>query len=457
MPALSRSRPPVLCRRMFRIRFLSCLFLSCCFAGLAAPLGVRAETTRPVPAPAVSGAVLEKVLLVSRHGIRSPTKPLATLEKKTGRTWSAWPVPPGELTDHGRADLALMGQFLQSWYAPLLPPASAPCASTRAVFVWADSADTRTRQSGDILTHALTQGCTSTAQSLPAGQHDPLFNALAAGREHLDQQRVMQSLTRAFQEDTAPGRPGAQAASALQAVFAPTGCQQRKGPCFSAPTVLSWKKGLPHAEGGLNLSASTAENLLLEYVQGLPSTVFDDARTAPDNNAARTRQLLEVVLPAHALQSDRLRRLPALAVPRGHVLAETLLAALAEQTVTLPGGSTLPPPARLILFAGHDTTLDMLATLFGLDWAFADQPDRTAPDTTLAFELWRRPDGQKDIRFRVFHQSLEQLRQTQPMSRQTGQGAPQLLHSRFCPAPAQAACTVEDLTLSLNKLKEQDL
>lgn len=442
---------------MLRIRFLSCLLLSSCVAGFAMPLAGHTEPSRPASGSAPSGAVLEKVLLVSRHGIRSPTKPLASLEKKTGRTWSGWPVPPGELTDHGRANLALMGQFLQSWYAPLLPQASTPCASATAVFVWADSADTRTRQSGDILSHALTQGCTSAAQSLPAGRHDPLFNALAAGQAHLDPQRVMPPLTRAFQQDTAPDSPEAQAASALQAVFAPNGCQQRKGPCFSAPTALSWKKGLPRAEGGLNLSASTAENLLLEYEQGLPSTVFGSSSTATDSTAARTRQLLAAVLPAHALQSDRLRRLPALAVPRGHVLAEILLAALAEQPVSLPDGSAVPASARLILFAGHDTTLDMLATLFGLDWSFPDQPDRTAPDTTLAFELWRLPDGQKDVRFRVFHQSLEQLRQAQPLSPQAGQGAPLLLHSRFCPNSAQAACTPDDLTLSVNKLKEQDL
>lgn len=449
----------MLYRLMLRIRFLSCLLLASGFAGLVSPLAVKAEPGPPASASASapSGAVLERVLLVSRHGIRSPTKPLATLEKKTGRTWSVWPVPPGELTDHGRANLALMGQFLQSWYAPLLPQTSGLCASAKAVFVWADSADTRTRQSGDILSHALTQGCTSTAHSLPAGQHDPLFNALAAGQAHLDPQRVMPSLTRAFQQDTAPNSPEAQATSALQAAFAPTGCQQRKGPCFSTPTALSWKKGMPHATGGLTLSASTAENLLLEYEQGLPSTVFTNSQTTTDNAAARTRQLLDAALPAHALQSDRLRRLPALAVPRGHVLAETLLTALAEQPVSLPDGSALPASARLILFAGHDTTLDMLATLFGLDWSFPDQPDRTAPDTTLAFELWRLPDGQKDVRFRVFHQSLEQLRQAQPMSSQAGQGAPLQLHSRFCPNAAQAACTLDDLSLSVNKLKEQDL
>lgn len=405
--------------------------------------------------------MLEKVLLVSRHGIRSPTQPLSTLEKKTARVWSAWPVSPGELTDHGRADLALMGQFLRSYYAPLLPQNATPCASASAVFVWADSASTRTRESGDIFAQALTQGCTSTAHGLPAGQHDPIFNALAAGKADLDQQHVMPPLNRAFQQDATPDNPEAQAASALQAVFAANGCQTPNGVCFAAPTILSWKKNLPHTAGGLNLSASTAENLLLEYVQGLPSTVFASTQgeqTAPETSASRTRKLLDVVLPAHAIQSDRLRRLSAIAIPRGQFLAEALFKSLTERTTPLPDASTIPASAKLVLFAGHDTTLDMLATLFGLDWSFTDQPDRTAPDTTLAFELWRLPDGRKDVRFLVFHQTLEQLRQAQPMANLAGQGAPLLLHSRFCPAaPHHDVCRPEDLAHGLQNLKEQAL
>ncbi|PCD78968.1 histidine-type phosphatase [Acetobacter orleanensis] len=437
---------------MLRVRFFYYLILA-----LSAAVPVAATSAKANPTPSrqpPSGAMLEKVVLVSRHGIRSPTKPLSTLEKTTGRVWSAWPVPPGELTDHGRTNLTLMGQFLRDWYAPLLPAASQTCTSSSAVFVWADATDSRTRQSGDILAKTLSHGCTSAAHGLSAGQHDPLFNALAAGKAHLDQQRVMPALTLAFQQDVPAVSTEAKAESALQAAFAPNGCQQQNGPCFSAPTTLSWKKGQPHDAGGLSLSASTAENLFLEYVEGLPSTVFAHTPTSKECSHAETRELLDTVLPAHALQSDRLRRLPAIAIPRGYVLAETLIESLAGQPVFLPDQSLLPPSARLTMLAGHDTTLDMLATLFGLDWSFADQPDRTAPDTTLAFELWRLPDGQKDVRFRIFHQSLEQLRQAQPMTAQT---LPLPLHSQLCPSSALAVCSPERLAHSVQKLTEQFL
>lgn len=431
---------------MCSIRFFVCLILTIAVANPVAPRGAQAQATQPVTPQA--DAVLEKVLLVSRHGIRSPTKPLDTLQKTTGRAWSVWPVPPGELTDHGRADLALMGQFLRHWYGPLLQSASAACTSDKTVFVWADSADTRTRQSGDILAHALTGGCSGTAHSLPAGQHDPLFNALATGTAHLEQQQVMPALAQAFQQDTVPDSTADKAASALQAAFAPQGCQ-RNGPCFSAPVHLSWKKGQPHSAGGLSLSASTAENLFLEYVQGLPSTVFASLHATNDETDSKTRHLLAAALPAHNLLSDRVRRLPAIAAPRGHVLANALIRSLEGQPVVLPDASALPVSARLIMFAGHDTTLDMLATLFGLDWTFSDQPDRTAPDTTLAFELWRLPDGRRDVRFRIFHQSLEQLRQEEAIPAQT---VPLQLHSQSCPPLAQGICTPAALERGVSSL-----
>lgn len=58
---------------------------------------------------------------------------------------------------------------------------------------------------------------------------------------------------------------------------------------------------------------------------------------------------------------------------------------------------------KLFVLAGHDTNLDALATLYGLDWSFADQPDPTAPNTTLAFELWRTAHGPYIV-VRLFHQ-----------------------------------------------------
>ncbi len=63
--------------------------------------------------PAAAAPVLEKVVILQRHGVRSPTKAL--------EGWAQWPVAPGELTDHGAAALARMGDALHRHYARLLP------------------------------------------------------------------------------------------------------------------------------------------------------------------------------------------------------------------------------------------------------------------------------------------------------------------------------------------------
>jgi 4-phytase/acid phosphatase len=61
------------------------------------------------------------------------------------------------------------------------------------------------------------------------------------------------------------------------------------------------------------------------------------------------------------------------------------------------------------VIAGHDTNISNLAGVFGLSWTLPNQPDATAPDTVLAFELWR--DGaSKTVRIVVYSQSLDQLR-----------------------------------------------
>ncbi|GBQ27186.1 histidine-type phosphatase [Gluconacetobacter azotocaptans] len=357
--------------------------------------------------------VLEKIVLISRHGIRSPTQPVERLREATGRDWPAWPVPPGQLTDHGRADLALMGGFLAHHYqaAGLLPTAG--CPRKEEVVVWGDSADDRTRQSGEIMARTLAGGCPTISGSLPAGRHDPMFNAMAAGAATLNRAEIMRELSVVRQRDPEGSATVRQALSTVQAVVAPDGCASG-GACFTAALGVDWTHGAPHLSAGLALAATSAENLLLEYLQGMPEEAIAwGRRDVP--------ALLEDIMPAHAYASDMLRRLPAIAYPRGRGLTSAILDILDGNPVTLPDGTVVGGHARLVMFAGHDTTLDMLATIFGLDWHFADQPDRTAPDTTLGLELWRRPDGVQIVKAVIFHQSLAELRNALPLD-DTGWG-----------------------------------
>ena len=58
--------------------------------------------------PAAASRVLEKVVVLQRHGVRSPTRPVSDYAAYSPTPFAAWPVKPGELTDHGAAALARM-------------------------------------------------------------------------------------------------------------------------------------------------------------------------------------------------------------------------------------------------------------------------------------------------------------------------------------------------------------
>lgn len=363
-----------------------------------------ARQANPQATP-VAGATLERVVLVSRHGIRSPTKPPAVLKEQTGRDWPTWPVAPGQLTDHGRQTLAAMTDAIARHYQSFGFLPSQGCPETGALMVWADAADDRTRESGAIMAEGLARHCGVSSQSLPAGQHDTVFNALPAEIGKLDVPHVKVALAQALDTDRL-SRPAdvSHALSRLQDLVAPAGCGRPEGPCFSTPLSLSWKQGTPHLSGGPLLASTTAENMLLAYVQGM----------SPDQvawGAMHVATLLDEVLPAHRYVTGMTRRLPAMAALRGSVISAEIVDLMAGRPVILPDEHMISQQTKLTVFAGHDSTLDMLAAIFQLEWVFPDQPDPTAPDTTLAFERWRYGNGRAVVRVVLFHQSLEELRQ----------------------------------------------
>src|SRR5580700_682552 len=88
--------------------------------------------------PVCAAPVLEKVLILERHGVRPPTKPPEAFAKYASQPWPQWPVTPGELTPHGAEAMRAMGAGLRVRYASLLTD---KCPSPSSVFVWADNGD----------------------------------------------------------------------------------------------------------------------------------------------------------------------------------------------------------------------------------------------------------------------------------------------------------------------------
>ncbi|HEY0266642.1 MAG TPA: histidine-type phosphatase [Rhizomicrobium sp.] len=348
-------------------------------------------------APAAAAPVLEKVVILQRHGVRAPTKAPSDLAPYARDAWASWPVAPGELTEHGAAALARMGEALHRQYAALLP-----AGDCRRVFVWADNADQRTRRSGEVMAQAL--GCPGAAQWAKGG-NDPLFHG----------------------DDICPADPGAAKAAVtarLDAVLAahrPAYDKARRAlagiltPGLSSADCADDKKCVLLADrntvkdggklsGTLADGSTLSENLFLEYAEGKENPGWGRMDAAA----------LAAIMPLHNMASDLGRRTPIMAAHNANLLARQIAALLADNAslrIAVPDG------ARLILLAGHDTNLSNIAAMLGLDWSLPGEPDATAPDTALAFEKWH--DGKRGdfVGVRLYYQTALQLRTAAVLSK----------------------------------------
>src|SRR5579859_3772099 len=111
-------------RRAVLTRALVLLWL---FQLTAAPIALAA--------PSAMADRLVKVVILSRHGVRSPIPSQAELETWTASTWPAWNCATspairvcasGELTPRGRALAEQMGVYYRTYLSDLLPPPHCP-------------------------------------------------------------------------------------------------------------------------------------------------------------------------------------------------------------------------------------------------------------------------------------------------------------------------------------------
>jgi 4-phytase / acid phosphatase len=369
----------------------------------------------PAPAAAEPALVLDRVIVLQRHGIRPPTKSAADLAPYATQSWPDWPVPPGHLTPHGANAIALLGQSLRQTYAHAgLFPAQG-CPAGGSVFLWSDSADQRTRASGDALAGGLFPGCGLTARHLADGATDPLFHPGEAGLCPLDPRRAQEAIGQRIAAD--PDRFGpaayAQARTRLRDILvpAPASCgtvpDRRCVLATGTDTVATTPRGAK-LDGPLAVGASMSENLLLEYAEGMPLADVGWGRA----DAAT----LAEILPLHDLFADLTRRTPLIAAHNGALLARQILAVAEGNT---PAGfdhaAPIPATARFVTLLGHDTNLSNLAGILNISWTLPGQPDQTAPDTALAVEIWRDPqDNARYVRLVVHYQTLAQLRTLAP-------------------------------------------
>jgi 4-phytase/acid phosphatase len=378
-------------------------------------MGVLAQES---PAPS---AELKFVVILSRHGVRSPTWTTERLNQYSTEAWPDWGVQPGYLTPHGRTLMELFGAYDRAYLSHLGLLSAKGCEDAGRLFISADS-DPRTIETGRALASGMFPDCGVQVRSLPEGTDDPLFSPMAFPIGHPDRALAVASVL---------GRIGANPGALLEA-YQPAfetmqqvllGCapgpkcppegKSVKEPLLGPSTTVKPGKGdkLADFAGSLRTASTFAEVFLLEYTNGMQGKDLGWGRV----NESNLREMMTL----HAVYSDLSRRTPYLARANGSNLLSHILKAM-EQDIAgkkIPGALGKPGDKALVI-VGHDTQLSNFSGMLDLSWLIEGyQPDDTPPGGALVFEVWRDPvKGVHTVRTYYMAQTLDQMRNALPLT-----------------------------------------
>jgi 4-phytase / acid phosphatase len=381
---------------------MSCSISTIIRLGLAA-FALASGTGAPAAPASNLELVSDRVVILMRHGIRSPTKQPPLPPGATAQAWPDWPVPPGYLTPHGGRAIGRVGSFDRSWLVGqgLIPRSGCPTANSLSII--ADS-DERTIETARNWAANVAPGCKVPITHKPQGTADPLFHAVEQGQVRIDPKRAAESVRKAFGGAGMAGldqrfRPVLRRLDRVLCGSQAKGCGISSEPTTLVPATATSK---PRLAGALDKASTAGQTVLLEYAGGKAIRNVGWGRAS----VADVRDLSVF----HAFQYGPLQR--------DHYLASVSLALLLPRIRQALSGASASP--GVLMIAGHDGTVANLAGLLDAHWTVpglaADDP---VPGGALVIERLRDAAGSKYFRVYYRGQTLEQMRTLAPLRPQT--------------------------------------
>ena len=403
-------------QKVTEINQMSKYFAGACLLTLSCSLFWAQDQPRKAETEAQDrGAQLRMVVVIMRHGVRSPTGKAAQYNLYASAPWPAWGVAPGFLTQHGFQVVQMLGAWDRQHFAGegLFPDGGCVGASTTTLY--ADS-DQRTRETAKALAQGMFPGCDLPLLGFAEGTNDPLFHPEAPG-----------SAAAALAVAAISGRIGGDANNLTAAYRAPLaelddilgrcgaapGVQAKRTSLFEVAAALAPGNGdhLAELKGPLATASTLSENLLLEYTDGMqPANV---------GWGCVDGQNLRHLIDLHTALTDFTQRTFAIAnVQAAPLLAQIRSAFRQAATGTAVAGALGKPSDRALFLIGHDTNLENIAGALHLTWIADGRRDDTPPGSALIFELWKQPSGDFVVRTHFATQTLEQARFAIPLTRE---------------------------------------
>jgi 4-phytase / acid phosphatase len=400
-------------KKIFAARIL---LAATCLTVCLEPLG-RAQTK--ASAAVDKDAELKFVVYFSRHGVRSPTGLPSQYNKYSHAEWPAWEVAPGILTPHGYHLMELFGAYDRLQLASQGLFNTKDCSDAAKVTFYADS-DQRTRETGKALAKGLFPGCNVPVPSLAEGTNDPLFHLSPADAAKADHAWAMAAIAGRIGNSpdnlTEAYRPQLAAFDDLLATCGtPATYQGKRASLFDIPATLSAGQGdhLTELRGPINTASTLAENILLEYAEGMDASKVGWGC----GNAKTVRSLIAI----HTAATDITQRTPTIATTQSANLLNQIDKSIqqAVEQRAIPGAIGKKTDRALFLI-GHDTNILNIAGALNLTWIVDGRRDDTPPGGVLIFELWQRRNSHDfEVRLYFSAQTLEQMRSSTPLDLST--------------------------------------
>lgn len=399
--------------------------LAACAGSPERPAAAEAQAVDTQAAP-----VLERVVMLMRHGVRPPTRPQVAPEGMADQAWPVWATGFGELTPHGYDAMRLVGAWDRAnWAARGLVPAQG-CPPPGEVAV-AASAKSRTQDTARALLEGFAPDCGITVAFPASADEDFEFHPLETGYMRMDPDQAMRAVV-------ALAPPGGMDAEVLAraALFArlndalgccapplcrawgvPEGCDISQMPTG----IVRHEDDRPDVGDPFGLASTISQTFLLEYLEGMPMQDVAWGRLDRDG--------IEALLGFHSIKFRYEGRAPYVAAHAASPLAARMLAAVEHG-----------PP--LTVLAGHDTNIADLGGLLDLHWTVPGYPrDDPPPGGALGFEVLSDAHGAHFVRAFYRSQTMDQVRELQPLS---DANAPAYL---YLPIPGCAQrCSLDDFS-----------
>lgn len=354
---------------------------------------------------------LEQVVVLSRHGIRSPLlNTLNILKSVTHKTWPDLHCPPGYLTGKGGVLESYFGHYFALWLAKHNLVFKAQQPNSKQIDIYANSMQ-RTVATAQYFTLGAFAGFDIPVRhKYPIERMDPLFNPVIRDISEPFYQQALDAIhvTAGEKEGLAAlNRQLKPAYHLLEAILdypQSTYYFSQQADFFDIPSELALLLGEePMISGPINIGTAVADAFTLQYYEGLP---LNEVAWGKIDSTEQWQMITEI-------KNQFLNILFASPTVAAHIAAP-----LVDKIYqTLNNGISQENIPEFTLLVGHDSNIvSVLQALNVKKYHLPGQLESTPIGGKVVFQRWRdKRDDRQLFKMEYVYQSFEQIRQAQKL------------------------------------------